>query len=61
MLRMTALRGQNVFVPSVSRAHPCSEGKNDSLPNEMVKFLFLVSVDTDVPANKFFADVNKPN
>ena len=61
MLRTAALRGPNVLCPQVSRAHPYSTGKNDSLPNEMLKFLFPVSVDTDVSANEFFADVNKPN
>ena len=59
MLRTAALRGPNVFVSSVSRVHPYSTGKNDSLPNEMLTFLFPVSV--DVSANEFFADVNKPN
>lgn len=60
-VKNAALRGPNVFVSSVSPAHPCSTGKNDFLPNEMLKFLFPVSVDTDVSANEFFADVNKPN
>lgn len=61
MLRIAASRGPSVFVSSVSQAHPCFTGKNDSLPKEMVKFLFPVSVDTDVSANEFFADINKPN